>query len=306
VRIAVTGTSGLIGGAVAARVGVNHTIVTLGRREGLDIHVDFSDPASVQGIDLSGCDALVHCAGVVDEDFKDNPSAAFLHATVSIEALIDRAVAAGVSKIAYFSTAHVYGAMEGTISDNSPTNPISNYGIAHMASELILRRAAVSHGIDALALRPNAVFGVPDNLDGFDRWWLIPYSFPISAVREGVIELRSAGAARRNFVSANDLAGYVERFLNDDTPSQGFTAINSVGPDSSSIREFADACALACRETLESNCAVVAPLAVGCEPGSDFEYITKTSSFDPKDRIQNFIEQFVTLVAKYPHLEIKS
>jgi UDP-glucose 4-epimerase len=222
-----------------------------------------------------------------------------------MEALIDRAVAAGVGKIAYFSTAHVYGAMEGTISDSTPPNPISNYGIAHLASEQILRRASHSYALDALALRPNAVFGIPENLDGFDRWWLIPYSFPISAARDGQIKLRSAGAARRNFVSANDLAGYVEWFINDKLLAGRFRPVNPIGSDSSSIREFAEACASASNEILGNDCQVIAPSSADQESGFDFEYVSQVSPAISKDRIKNFIEQFLTLMAKYPDLGAK-
>jgi len=298
-KIAVSGSSGLIGGAVAKRLDGANTIITLGRRANADIQVDFSKFATVSSIELSGCDALVHCAGVVDEDFKDDPHSAFLRATVAFEELINRAVASGVRRIAYFSTSHVYGPMRGRLMDGARPAPITNYAIAHYASEMILRRIAKENGLQALVLRPNAVFGMPESIESFDRWWLIPYSFPISAVTEGSISLRSRGAARRNFVSINDLAGYVELFLQEPDSERMFVTLNATGPDSYSIREFAELCAAECEQVVGSGCEVRVP--VGAEPpeeelGSDFEYVTVNSHYVATDDVTSFLREFMPLI----------
>jgi 3-oxoacyl-[acyl-carrier protein] reductase len=69
-RVAViTGGSGAIGGAIAARLQPDHTVAVLDRKG--DIHVDLSDPAAVrtaaeQVLDgYSRCDVFVHAAAMV-------------------------------------------------------------------------------------------------------------------------------------------------------------------------------------------------------------------------------------------------
>jgi NAD(P)-dependent dehydrogenase (short-subunit alcohol dehydrogenase family) len=69
-RVAVvTGGSGAIGGAIAARLASDHTVVVLDRRG--DIAVDLGDPAEVRRaadavLDRYGrCDVLVHAAAMV-------------------------------------------------------------------------------------------------------------------------------------------------------------------------------------------------------------------------------------------------
>src|SRR5690349_6499314 len=114
-RVVVSGTSGLIGAATRARLAARHDVATLGRRQGCDFVADLSDPAAVAALDLSDVDALVHCAGVVDEDFVADPGRAFRQATFGASKLVERAIAGGARRIAYVSSAHVYGPMVGRI-----------------------------------------------------------------------------------------------------------------------------------------------------------------------------------------------
>ena len=69
-RVAVvTGGSGAIGGAIAARLAYDHTVVVLDRHG--DVTVDLGDPDAVRGaaervLDRCGrCDVLVHAAAMV-------------------------------------------------------------------------------------------------------------------------------------------------------------------------------------------------------------------------------------------------
>ena len=253
-RIAVSGTTGLIGSAVAARLAKGNEIVCIGRHAGADRIVDFSNPNSVEALDLSGVAALIHCAGIVDEDFRADPAVAFRQATLGAEALVRRAVAGGVSRIAYISSAHVYGPMRAMPDESSPVNPLSNYAIAHFASEQILRRSA-SAFIKAAVFRPNAVFGIPPSLAGFRRWALIPFAFPRAALEHSAIVLKSNGLQWRNFVAAADVAEVVARWLARED-LMGFSPFNPVGAHSMSVLAFAQLCAQVAEELTGRPCAV--------------------------------------------------
>jgi UDP-glucose 4-epimerase len=167
-RVAVSGTTGLIGARVAEQLGKTHDVVRLGRRDAPDIRVDFREPADVAHLLLHGISAFIHCAGVVDADFRDDRTGAYVQSTASIAALVDRVLAEGVSRFVYISTAHVYGRFVGRIDETSSPQPISDYAIAHFAAEQIIRRRADSKFIP-LILRPCAVFGIPRKLDAFER-----------------------------------------------------------------------------------------------------------------------------------------
>jgi UDP-glucose 4-epimerase len=257
-KVAITGSTGLIGSAVHDRVSKISDAVTLGRSAHSDQNVDLSDPASIRRLDLAGCDALIHCAGIVDEDFAD-PGRAFRQATEGMAALVTHAKAAKVSRFAYISSAHVYGPLSGVIDENSPPNPLHDYAIAHFASEQVLRRAT-SSGLRALVVRPCAVFGIPKELARFRRWSLIPFDFPRSAIQKGVIALATHGRQSRNFVGTPDIAEVVMKWLqcNDDS-APVFLASNPIGNRTMTILAFAELCAELSTTITGRPCAVTRP-----------------------------------------------
>jgi len=268
-RILLTGATGLIGQAVRTRLGADHDIVTLGRRETADLRADLADPSAIAALDLPPIDALVHCAGVVDEDFRDNPERAMAMAVFGADALVTRARAAGARRLVYISSAHVYGPMVGRVDEASPFNPVSNYAIAHFATEQVFRRQ-VAADVAALALRPCAVFGDLADPAGFRRWSLIPFSFPRDAVREHGITIRSTGEQRRNFVGTRDIASTLAAWL--AAAPEGWSAINPLGSFTGTVFEFATLCAEVAQELTGTPCTVTRVPPAGPTPGDDYDY----------------------------------
>ncbi|MDZ4309654.1 MAG: NAD(P)-dependent oxidoreductase [Cypionkella sp.] len=268
-RILLTGATGLIGQALRARLGATHEIVTLGRREGADIHADLSDPAAVAALDLPPIEALLHCAGVIDEDFRDDPQRAMTMAVFGAEALVARARASGAKRLAYVSSAHVYGPMVGTVNEVSPFNPVSNYAIAHFATEQVFRRF-VDGEVAALALRPCAVFGDLADPDRFRRWSLIPFSFPREAALDHRITIRSTGEQRRNFVGTDDIAATLAAWL--AAPPEGWSAINPLGTFTGTVFAFAELCAEIAQELTGKPCTVTRVRPEGPTMGDDYNY----------------------------------
>jgi UDP-glucose 4-epimerase len=240
-RIAVSGTTGLIGFAVANALSLQHEVLAVGRRIDSQIPCDFSDVRSVRALNLSDIDAIIHCAGIVDEDFIENPTRAFESATQGMAEFVSQARAASVRRFAYVSSAHVYGHLNGKINENNAPNPLSDYALAHFVAEQILKRAT-SSSFQAGVFRPCAVFGLPKDPATFRRWSLIPFDFPRTAVNESKIVLRSCGDQRRNFVGTADIARSIATWLErSDNPD--FFLVNPVGKDSMSVWEFAKLCA---------------------------------------------------------------
>jgi UDP-glucose 4-epimerase len=269
--------------------------VRIGRRAGCDLPADFSRPESVAGLDLSGLEAVVYCAGVVDEDFKTDLARAFLQATAGFSAVVKRAVACRVPCFVYVSTAHVYGPLEGRICESSPVNPLSDYALAHYAAEQILRRDCGAHRLRGLVLRPCAVFGVPESVDSFDRWSLIPYAFPREAVRDGAIVLRSHGEQRRNFIGVGDLALYVEKFLDACRDFDAFTVVNPVGTRSLSVYQFARECADVASRITGRQCRVERP-APGPAELPDFAYLSHHPYHRAADDVEAYLEAMTQLL----------
>ena len=272
--IALTGGTGLIGSAVRNLLSESHPVVTIGRRRGADLVADLSQPDAVAAMDLSGCEALVHCAGIVDEDFT-NSERAFRQATQGMAALVARAKAAGIRRFVYVSSAHIYGRFTGVISEASTPNPLHDYAIAHFASEQILRRATTPD-FQALVLRPCAVFGIPPELARFRRWALIPFGFPKAAVEDGVIALASRGLQRRNFVGTEDIAQQIKQWLCEKNENP-FTALNCVGKESMTVLAFAEMCSQISEKVTGRKCRITRPDGDNPEPDS-FEYTTSETA----------------------------
>lgn len=269
-RILLTGGGGLIGHTVRAELAREHDIVQLGRGEDADVRIDLADATSFNDLKLPATDALVHCAGIVDEDFRQDPARAMRMAIAGTEALVHAATAAGARRLVYVSSAHVYGPMVGTIDERCTPNPLSDYAIAHFAAEQVFRRR-VSAGSQVLALRPCAVFGDVRDVNTFRRWSLIPYSFPWEAIRNGRIVIRSTGEQRRNFVGTADIAALIRTWL-VSADDRSWQVLNPLGRLSCTVHEFGLLCAKLSEEFTGKRCEVERVTPVDRMPGEDFDY----------------------------------
>ncbi|MFA4933769.1 MAG: NAD(P)-dependent oxidoreductase [Candidatus Omnitrophota bacterium] len=293
-RIILTGSTGLIGGAIWERLRASHQVVRFGRRPVCELCADFSFPDSVKKVSLSGYDALIHCAGIVDTDFIKNPQSAWAQAVRGIDALAAQAIAGGVKRLIYFSTTHVYGDFDGVLTEESQPNPMTQYAIAHYAGEQILKSYS-RKGLEISILRPNAVYGIPSDWDTFNRWSLVPFDLPLQAVYHGKIVLKSSGIQKRNFVSTKDLAFYVEKLLllpRGKSP----LFLNSIGKDTMSIYDFAKLCAKIYFDKKKTICLIKRPepsLAAG-----DFEILTNRNDFQPQENVSDFLNEFIDEVIK--------
>ncbi|MEM7295532.1 MAG: SDR family oxidoreductase [Pseudomonadota bacterium] len=256
-RVIVTGAHGLIGQAIASKLRPTAEVISLGRRAGADITVDLRSIREPSDISLPRCDALVHCAGVTDEEVKQNAGQALDRAALGTKALLSAALAAGAQRAVYISSAHVYGPLEGEMDETCAARPTSDYGRAHLAAEQVFKRAAQSSDLSCLVLRPCAVFGALKTPTSFSRWGLIPFGFPRAAMRDRCIKLRSAGTQQRNFVGTQDIATLVERWL--WRPSPAWSVINPVGRVDLSVYEFARLCGALSDTMAQGNCRVLRP-----------------------------------------------
>lgn len=289
-RILLTGSTGLIGQQVDAMLRRAGDVVRLGRRDTAEIKADLADTAALSAIELPSVDTLVHCAGVVDEDFKETPDRAMRMAWAGASALVNQARKAGATRLVYISSAHVYGPMVGRTDEDRSVNPASDYAIAHFVTEQVFRRAA-SQEVSVLALRPCAVFGALEDPEAFRRWSLIPFSFPRDAIMDGRIVIRSTGEQRRNFVGTQDIARAVADWL--AAPAEGFRAQNPLGAFSASVHDFALICSRIATEITGRPVEVTRIPPMGRTPGDDFEFTSRHAAFGPQQSIEEYVRQLM-------------
>ena len=294
--IVVTGATGLIGSAITKYLqDAGYDVLTAGRRNENDLKCDFTKPETIKNMPLNGVAAMVHCAGVIDEYFINRPREAYYHAIRGTAHLAQRLSECGVKKLVSMSTIHVYGPLHGIITEETSVDPRSEYAVSHYAAEQMLKRAALDGEVSTTILRPCAVYSIPQKPDSFYRWPLIPYSFPIAAINDKVIRLKTSGIQRRNFIYAFDLARMVEDIL-FETGSVEWRIINPVGADTMSIYDFANMCAEEYEILLGKSCDIVFDNNATTELDGGFEFRTKYTFSNGVYDIRNYINEFMNWI----------
>lgn len=280
------GGSGLVGGAFLDPA-LELDVVTLGRNSSCNRHLDLDTPAS--SLVFDGLDTLVHAAGVRDEDFVDNPEKAFWRSGYGARNLFETACNAGVRSIIYISTAHVYGALEGNVTEEMPVAPATDYASSHYLTERILCRVAQDHNVRALVVRPNAVFGLTFDPARFSRWNLVPFLFPRFAAENAAIEVRHP-AVMRNFISSRQIAhASVDALSMLETA--GVTVLNAVGADDLTMGDYARLCSEVGREVAGRPIELVLAKSLVNET---YTYRSNIAPMpEPKGELRDFVFQYM-------------
>lgn len=121
------------------------------------VRADVSDSAAITAITRAyDIEAIVHFAGSISvpESIAD-PLGYYQNNTANSLALIRAAIATGVKKFVFSSTAAVYGSPEGEgpVSETTPTIPQSPYGASKLMTETMLADASAAHDFRYAALR---------------------------------------------------------------------------------------------------------------------------------------------------------
>ena len=118
---------------------------------------DVGDSALVQDlIESRNIEAILHFAGsIVVPESVENPLKYYENNTAKSRELIASAVAGGIDKFIFSSTAAVYGAplTVGPIREDAILNPRSPYGSSKLMTEIMLRDAAKAHELRYVMLR---------------------------------------------------------------------------------------------------------------------------------------------------------
>jgi nucleoside-diphosphate-sugar epimerase len=127
------------------------------------IRGDAADPIAVAGaLDSADPDRVVHMAAIVNSAACDrDPKAGYemnLHATQKVLETIRERKA--LKHFLFFSTSMVYGNFAGgSVTEDSPTNPIGIYGAAKLAGEHMTRAYHNIFGLPYTIVRPSALYG---------------------------------------------------------------------------------------------------------------------------------------------------
>jgi nucleoside-diphosphate-sugar epimerase len=201
-RVAVTGGTGLVGGAVLRRLAeLGHEARNMPRAEIGDLgpDTDWSEA-------LTGAEIVIHCAARVHQlhDSATDPLAEFRRVNVEGTLRLARqAREAGVRRLVFVSSIKVNG--EGTApgrpyrADDVP-QPVDAYGISKLEAEQGLRAIADATGLEIGTVRPPLVYGprVRANMLRLVRWTARGMPLPLGWLRN-----------QRSLVAVDNLADAV-------------------------------------------------------------------------------------------------
>ena len=164
--------------------------------------------------DLVGVDVIIHMAELSNDPLGDyNPN---LTKSINIDAtkkIIKLAKDSKIKKFIYMSSCSVYGLADDVIlTENSTTNPLTEYAKAKVANEKILLEN--DYDFEIKILRNATAFGFSPNT----RLDLVVNDLSYSALKSSKIKIHSDGTPKRPLVHVEDICRVIyELILNENT-----------------------------------------------------------------------------------------
>jgi len=206
-RVVVLGHSGYIGSRLAAALqSAGSTVIGLSLSS-LDLAAPQSS-ASLAALLDSGDTVVVLAA--IKKQLGDTPEV--LAQNLAITSNLGQAFAARpVHRIVFFSSAAVYGedVQHGVITESTPVQPTSFYGIGKFAAERMLLKMAASTSL--LILRPALVYGPSE-----PGYYYGPSGFLQKAIARSPITLWGDGTELREFLFVDDVVEVTRRLLHGE------------------------------------------------------------------------------------------
>ena len=259
-QVLITGGFGYLGGRIAVEIAreASHS-VRLGSRknqpppawlpEACTVSMNVLEPQTLTAA-MRDIHAVVHLAAMNENECVANHGRAVSINTLGALNVLQAAIDAGVERLIYFSTAHVYGApLAGHITEDTLPRPIHPYAISHRAAEDFVLAAHDQKRIAGIVVRLSNGFGAPTH-PAVDRWTLLVNDLCRQAVRTGKMVLRSNGLQQRDFVTLEDIGRGVGHLLGLARELCEDGLFNLGGGASMSIWEMTQRIASRCQATL--------------------------------------------------------
>jgi UDP-glucose-4-epimerase GalE len=258
--VLVTGGAGYIGAVSAnALLAAGHRVIILDDLSAGHADTIPNEASSIVGSYADGdrmqsllrdarIDTILHLGAlsIVSESVAQ-PERYFKTNLVGSIALLDAAIAVGVKRLIFSSSAAVYGASSSSVlHEELPLSPVNPYGATKAAFEQVLRAYAEAHGLNAIALRYFNVAGATEQVRERHNpeTHLLPRLMSAALAGEP-FELYGSDyttpdrTAIRDYVHVDDVAtahlAAIEKLANAE--GYGFNAINIGSGAGTSIRE---------------------------------------------------------------------
>jgi len=163
--------------------------------------------------DLKGVDTIVHLAGSDQAGARSDPAGTLAGTVGNLVRLLKAAIALGIRRFVYVSTAHVYGTPPiGTIDEHSLPRPQNPYAIIHRTAEDFILAARDAGQIEGVVLRLSNGIGAPAWRDNA-QCSTLGNDLCCQAATGDVLKLSSSGEQWRDFITLGDIAAAMLHIL---------------------------------------------------------------------------------------------
>ena len=280
-RILVTGGMGFVGGRVAQSLAARGDVrLTLGSRTEQAAPCWLSsakavvmDWRSLQSLTLAcdGIDTLVHLAGMNDANCLRDSVAALEVNAVNTARLMQAARAAGVKRVIYLSTIHVYGPnLAGQIDESTLPKGRHPYATSHRAAEDVVL-AAANANMGSIVLRLSNCFGVPAH-SAVRAWMLLMNDLCRQAVTLRSMTLRSTGLQCRDFITLQDVSRAVVHMIDLPNNQIGDGLFNVGSGKSSRVIDMVELIQARCAKVLGFTPEIIRPQPITDDKISILDY----------------------------------
>lgn len=245
--ILITGGFGYVGGRLAQHfAAATQRQVVLGSRTQRGApwlpgaSVATTDWSSIEALQatLNGVDTIVHLAGMNARDCAADPVGALEINALAVARLVEAAARAGVRRLLYMSTAHVYASpLRGELMEAGAAAPAHPYATSHRAGEDVVLGAYRQGRLDGVVVRLSNAFGPPAH-PAVDCWSLLVNDICRQALTTGHVQLRSSGQQRRDFITLTDTCRALEHLLQLDASALAGGLFNVGGDWAPTILEM--------------------------------------------------------------------
>jgi UDP-glucose 4-epimerase len=210
-QVVILGHSGFIGSHLERTLSASGTREVIGRSLP---DIDLADPGSAARLmPYLTRDAALVLLAAVKRQFGDTLEA-FQKNMAIVENVCSLLEEHPVGRVIFLSSAAVYGEeTENTsISEETPVNPTSYYGIAKYSAERLLKKTcSAEHQASLICLRPPLIYGPGDKGRTYG-----PSGFTAAALEGAPITLWGDGTERREFIYVQDICRLIAGLLDSD------------------------------------------------------------------------------------------
>jgi UDP-glucose 4-epimerase len=177
------------------------------------IEADISDLDALKQAIPDDIDYCIHIASMNEYFVDDYPKKVLLVNTLGTRNLLETLNIKQLKKFVYFSTFHVYGLQEGTITENTPPCPKNDYASTHLFAEYYVKQFHATHQLPYTIFRLTNSYGAPFIKES-DKWYLVLNDLTRSAFLNQKIILQTNGNAKRDFIWMGDVCKITLNSLN--------------------------------------------------------------------------------------------